>query len=591
MQSFINISSENEVSMKNRIISFSLCVLMFMSSLIFPSGAVSVEDFCDISSGLECYGAIKWAVEKGYMQGTSESEFSPALTLTRAQFAVLMARFAGTDLTLYEGKRAFDDVPANSWYAEASVWAFENGIMKGTGNGRFTPDKVITRQEIAVLFNNYIGFTGIKVEKKIPDTRMMDRGSKRAAPWAKDAVELMHKTGIMPLDENNCFYPVEKVTRAEAASLLFSLQSAFDSINEPREKKVIAYYLLGRYANHAELKDVDVLNLHPVKAHGDGYIDEDGLSNAAFIKESGEKYNPDLKYCVCIPVNSGADIEKWMDSYADCDDFADNIVDIVARYDLDGVDFDYEFPTGSVPQKNLHYLLGSIRRKLEALGTGKDYIVSMAIAGGAWSFSLFQDLGELQHYVDYLNYMDYDLRSEAPWPTTYNHCAPYDSIYENASTYADVLLSLEAGVQREKIILGCGMYSQDWQDVHSTDTVGLYCAATPNNAAPTYYNVYRSWINYEMLDKGTAFPSNGGYYPYWDDTAKALSFYNPHTRRFMSGDEDRSVEEKCKMAVKDNLGGLMFFDYTFTAGARDWIGTEIRLFEKVKGWMNPDKNE
>lgn len=569
-----------------RLISFILILTSLLSCMIFSTSAVSVEDMKDINESMDDYEAIKWAMDKGYMQGTSADEFSPDMTLTRAQFAALIARYANADLSLYEGKRAFSDVDPSAWYAPASVWASEKGVMKGTGEGNFSPDNIITKQEIAILFKNYIDFTGLKLEKLVPETRIMDRGSKRAASWAKEGVEFAYKTMILPLDENDCFCPTEKMTRKVAATALYSLQKAIDHIYEERDKKVIAYYILGRYANHAELKDVDVLNLHPCKAHGSGYIDESGLSSLDALRSSALKYNPDLKFVLTIPVNSGPDIEQWMDSYADCDDFAEKAVDIVRRYDLDGVDFDYEFPSGTVPQKNLHYFLDSVRAKLNELDTGKDYIVSMAIAGGSWSFNLFQDLGELQHHLDYMNFMDYDLRSEAPWPTTYNHCAPYDSVYPNASTYSDVVLSLEAGVQREKIILGCGMYSQDWDNVQSTDTVGIYCPANPNNEAPTYYNVYRRWINYDMIDAGVPMASNEGYYPYWDDTAKAMSFYNPQTKKFLGGDEDRSVEEKCKMVKADNLGGLMFFDYTFTAGARDWIGMEVKLFEKVQGWMN-----
>lgn len=568
-----------------KIISLILTLIMLLSSMMLSSSAVSIEDMKDIDKSTKGYEAIEWAMKNGYMQGTSNDEFSPDMTLTRAQFATLMARYCDADLAPYEGKRVFKDVDFSSWYSSAVAWANETGIMKGTGGGSFSPSNIITRQEIAVLFKNYIDLEGIKLEKLVPDTRLMDRGSYRAASWAKDAVSFAYKTKILPLDENDCFCPTDMMTRADAAQAFYDLQAAVDHITEQREKRVIAYYNLMGYANHKELKDVDVLNIHPCKARGSGTIDESVLKNFESLRRSALNYNPDIKFVLTVPVDSGPDIEQWMDNYADCDDFAETAAELVRKYDLDGIDFDYEFPSGNVPQKNLEYLLDAMRAKMNALGTGKDYIVSMAIAGGGWSFTLFQDLSELQHHVDYMNFMDYDLRSEAPWPVTYNHCSPYDTIYENGSTYTDVVLSLEAGVQREKIILGCGMYSQDWDNVQSTDTVGIYCTANPNNKAPTYYNSYRGWINYDSIDKGTPMPSNGGYYPHWDDKAKALSFYNPQTRRFMSGDEDRSVEEKCKMVVTDNLGGLMFFDYTFTAGARDWLGMEVKLFEKVQGWL------
>lgn len=575
-----------------KLISLILALTTVMSCLVLGTSAASFNDLKDIDKNADYYDAVEWVFSKGYMQGTSSTTFAPDQTLTRAQFATFMARFSGADLSQYKGKNVFTDVKADSWYGAEVAWAYETGVMNGTGNNKFSPTKVITRQEIAVLFNNYINSKGIVLEKVVPETRIMDRGSKRCADWAKDAVINAYKTNILPLDENDCFNPKTQITRADAAIALYALNASIERLSAEREPLVVAYFEVSNGTTFDELKDVDVVNLQPFKADGEHKeINKQSLNRITAIRRAVEieNINPDLKYVLTVPVNSGPDVEKWMDSYADCDDFASEVVSIIRDYDLDGFDFDYEFPSGAVPQKNLHYFLTSVRNKLNALETGKDYIVSMAIAGGTWSGSLFQDLGELQHYVDYLNYMDYDLHSEKD--ITYDHAAVFDSIYPNGSTYADAIMSINAGMQREKIILGAGVYSQNWHDVQAAagSKVGLHCYGVHNDEKPIYYNSYRAWIDYEKIDAGIEY-SVSGYYPHYDETSGSLSFYNPSTKEFFSGDDDRSIEKKCGIITDLNLGGIMFFDYTQAAGAYDYAdpGEEpqrVWIFEKTANWL------
>ena len=45
----------------------------------------------------------------------------------------------------------FADVPADSWYAEAVRWAYENGVTNGTDETHFSPDRPITRAELVTM--------------------------------------------------------------------------------------------------------------------------------------------------------------------------------------------------------------------------------------------------------------------------------------------------------------------------------------------------------------------------------------------------------------------------------------------------------
>ena len=565
------------------LIALVLAVSSVLSCMVFTASAAAVEDFKDLNKNADYYEAVRWAIDNGYMKGMSDKVFSPNTTLTRAQFATLMAGFDSADLDAYKGKQIFNDVKASAWYATTAAWAYENKIMSGTGNNNFSPNTVITREQIALLVKNFVSFKGIYLEKVTPEVRLLDRGTKRAADWAKDAVDYAHKTDYMQLDEGK-FNPKEKVTRAEAAVILYSLNRAIERTEVQHERRFIGYLDLYTSYSNVDFASYDILNLLPVKASGSSKtINDGGLKRFKNIKAQASAENPDLKYILTLTVDSGADIEKWLYPYSNCEDFAEKTVALVKEYDLDGVDFDYEFPTGEISQKNLEYFLKVLREKLNDLKVemGKpadyEYIISMAIPGGLYSFSLYKDLGELQHYVDYLNFMNYDLMIGDSRPVAYSHSAVYTAGHGFA-TFDDIIKSLEAGVQRDKIVIGSGTYVQAWRGVEGRYDenlgiwIGLYGTGRWAGDVSTPIASDLALINYEDNK-----PING-FYTYFDEGTHSVSWYNPDSKEFRSCDEYWSLEEKCRLIKEYNIGGLMLFHCNTISGTD--------FAEKINEWMD-----
>ncbi len=559
-----------------------VCATVF-GCMIFSTSAASVTDFKDLNKNADYYEAVKWAIDKGYMSGMSATVFSPNTTLTRAQFATLMASFEGADLNAYKGKQVFDDVKTNAWYATTAAWAFENGIMSGTGNNKFSPNTVITREQIALLVKNYVGFKGIYLEKVTPETRLLDRGTKRASAWAKEAVEYAYKNDYMQLDEGNCFNPKNKVTRAEAAIILYSLNNAIERTTEKHERKFVGYLDCNTPYSNVDFASYDIINLIPAKASGSSKTINDGpIKRINQIRPQALAQNPDLKFILTLTVDSGADIEKWLYPYSNCEDFANKTVEIVKEYDLDGVDFDYEFPTGAISQTNLEYFLRVLREKLDALKVEMnkpedyEYLITMAIPGGLYSFSLYKDLGELQHYVDFFNFMDYDLMIGDNRPVAYSHSAVY-SAGHGFATFDDIIRSLEMGVQREKIVIGSGTYVQAWRGVEGRYDeelgiwIGLYGTGRWAGDVSTPIASDIALVNYTDNK-----PING-YYTYFDPGTHSVSWYNPDSKEFRSCDEYWSLEEKCKLINDYNIGGLMLFHCNTVSGTD--------LAAKINEWM------
>ena len=113
-----------------------------------PEPGSSINPYTDVSSNAYYYDAVLWAVENGVTRGTSTTTFSPEVTVTRAQAVTFLWRAAGSPPV---AGSCFDDVPADTYYADAVTWAVANGVTNGTGGNKFSPEVGVSRAQ-AVTF-------------------------------------------------------------------------------------------------------------------------------------------------------------------------------------------------------------------------------------------------------------------------------------------------------------------------------------------------------------------------------------------------------------------------------------------------------
>jgi hypothetical protein len=88
-----------------------------------------ISKFTDITAGHWAYEFIKFAVENGLFNGTSETTFSPGLAMDRGMFVTVLGRLAGIDATTYTDT-PFADVKAGAYYAPYAAWASANNIVE-----------------------------------------------------------------------------------------------------------------------------------------------------------------------------------------------------------------------------------------------------------------------------------------------------------------------------------------------------------------------------------------------------------------------------------------------------------------------------
>ena len=172
--------------------------------------------FTDVPKGNWAEEAIYYLVQKGLVSGTTETTFSPEKAITRGEFVALLARMSQEEMP--EAKAVFQDVKETDWFAKNVAWGVAAGITRGTSETSFEPYAPITRQDMAVMLMQYMNYKQLSLEKTKEAVTFVD--DKEISGYAKTAVSNMQQAGILQGKGNNYFSPLAQATRAEVAYML-----------------------------------------------------------------------------------------------------------------------------------------------------------------------------------------------------------------------------------------------------------------------------------------------------------------------------------------------------------------------------------
>ena len=114
-----------------------------------PAHKSTVMHFVDVPADSYYYDAVLWAMELGITKGTSDTAFSPNATCSRAQIVTFLWRANGSPAV--GGSVTFSDVAADAYYVTAVIWAEKNGITGGIGGGLFGSNNHCTRAQIVTF--------------------------------------------------------------------------------------------------------------------------------------------------------------------------------------------------------------------------------------------------------------------------------------------------------------------------------------------------------------------------------------------------------------------------------------------------------
>ncbi len=201
----------------------ALAVTAALSISLFTTPAFAAEtSFTDVS-GHWAEEAVSAVVEKGLFNGTSEDTFSPDVSMNRGMFVTVLGRFAEGMGFEVSGTSAFEDVPADAYFARYVAWGAENGIVNGVSETSFAPDADVTREQMCALFVRFLDF----IKYPIPETgelTFLDADS--ISDWAVEPVKTAVTLGLIqgkPVDDGMAFDPDGKATRAEVATVFLRL--------------------------------------------------------------------------------------------------------------------------------------------------------------------------------------------------------------------------------------------------------------------------------------------------------------------------------------------------------------------------------
>ena len=179
-----------------------------------PATDVS-EIFTDVPANHWAKAAIQYVYDNGLMTGVSDTAFAPEATTTRAMIVSMLARMENVTSAADAG---FTDVDASDWYATAVNWAAASGITSGTGDGNFSPNTAITREQLAAILMNYAQYKGQDVSARATLDTYNDATA--ISSWANDVMSWAVAEGLLTGVTNDQLQPQGNATRAQVAAIL-----------------------------------------------------------------------------------------------------------------------------------------------------------------------------------------------------------------------------------------------------------------------------------------------------------------------------------------------------------------------------------
>ena len=201
-----------------RIISLLLTVVMVLG--LFPAAALADQGnlpFTDVTENDWFYDEVQYVYENGLMNGTDAATFAPGLSTTRGMIVTILWRMESMPEAAGE---QFDDVDEDAFYADAVLWAAENGIVTGYGDGRFGPDAPVTREQLATILYHYAQYCKMDVSVGEDTNILSYNDAFEVSEYAFPALQWACGAGLIQGADGNLM-PQGSATRAQVATILY----------------------------------------------------------------------------------------------------------------------------------------------------------------------------------------------------------------------------------------------------------------------------------------------------------------------------------------------------------------------------------
>jgi len=253
----------------------------------------------------------------------------------------------------------------------------------------------------------------------------------------------------------------------------------------------------------------------------------------------------------------------WSDRFSDValtaearQKFAASCVAFMKTYGFDGLDVDWEYPTGNGEPGNVErpedpanfiLLMAELRKQLDEAGAadGRSYLLTIATSANAAQVEQI-DWVAAQESLDWINVMAYDFAG--PWSETTGFNAP---LYGEQSADTAIQAYLAAGIPADKLVLGVPFYGRGWKEVAAENDglhqpYGSIPGGTYGEGVFEYEDISKFWVNYMTRQ--------------WDEAAQVPWLYSEGTGIMISYDDVESLQIKAAYVNEQGLGGVMFWE-------------------------------
>ena len=172
--------------------------------------------FADVAQDAWFSTAVQFTASRELFSGVGDNHFAPQDSMSRAMLVTVLYQLENRPQTANTG--SFSDVAQDAWYHDAALWAQQQGITGGSGDGSFSPDASISRESLALMLYRSAQSLGVAGKEGQSLDSFADHSS--VSPWAKQAMEWAYANGILSGNDNGQLAPQADSSRAEVSAML-----------------------------------------------------------------------------------------------------------------------------------------------------------------------------------------------------------------------------------------------------------------------------------------------------------------------------------------------------------------------------------
>lgn len=185
--------------------------------------------FIDVPADYWAATSIAVMTNQELISGYSDNTFRPDKPITREEVASLFSNLISDESPIMLAS-SFKDITSDRWSANAIERVAQLNIISGYGDKTYRPERFMSRQEFAVVADNYIHYLGYTTEDPTTLDAIHYNDQKFIAPWAQDAVRELASLGFLHYQSRLLFSPEKYITRAEATEIMYRVTNSSSAV-------------------------------------------------------------------------------------------------------------------------------------------------------------------------------------------------------------------------------------------------------------------------------------------------------------------------------------------------------------------------